>query len=349
MSPRKPHILVTGGAGYIGSVLCGELLRRGFRVTVLDTLLFGGDSLRGHTAHPNFIFHRADVRDKDAMASYFIGVDHVVHLAAIVGYPACASAGREASFNVNFEGTRNVFALAEERGVRRFVFASTYSVYGVSGDRRPVTEESPLRPQSLYAQTKIAAENFLIEQAKTSRCAPVVLRFATLFGPSPRTRFDLIINQFVLEAIRKGHLVIYQKDDNRSFVHIGDIVRAIELALEASLTIIRGQIFNAGSNDGNYSKEGLVALIRKYVPGLMVEYKNMSYPEDMRDIRVSFDRIERRLGFKAKVSVENGIREMTEAIRSGRLMDKGVAGREDISDSEKPKRGLKYKPEASSG
>ena len=330
MSPRKPHILVTGGAGYIGSVLCGELLRRGFRITVLDSLLFGGDSLRGYAAHPNFAFQRADVRDKDAMASYFMGVDGVVHLAAIVGYPACASAGREASFGVNFEGTRNVFSLAEERGVRRFVFASTYSVYGVSGDGRPVTEESPLRPQSLYAQTKIAAENFLIEQAKTSHCAPVVFRFATLFGPSPRTRFDLIINQFVLEAIRKGRLVVYQKDYNRSFVHIGDIVRAIELALEARLASIRGQIFNVGSNDGNYSKEELVALIRKYVPGLTVKYNDMSYPEDMRDIRVSFDRIERRLGFKAKVGIEDGIREMAEAIRSGSLMDNGATGRGNI-------------------
>jgi nucleoside-diphosphate-sugar epimerase len=331
MNSRKPHVLVTGGAGYIGSVLCGGLLRRGFKVTVLDTLLFGGDSLRGYTAHPDFAFQRADVRDKDAMASCFTGIDHVVHLAAIVGYPACAAAGRKDSFNVNLEGTRNVFTLAEERGVRRFVFASTYSVYGVSGDGQPVAEESPLHPQSLYAQTKIAAENYLIEQAKTSRCAPVVLRFATLFGPSLRTRFDLIINQFVLEAIRKGRLVIYQKDYNRSFVHIADIIRAIELALEAGLTIIRGQTFNVGSNNGNYSKEELVALIRKYIPGLIVEYKNLNYPEDMRDIRVSFDRIERRLGFKAKVSIEDGIREMAEAIRSGQLTDQAAASRTDLS------------------
>jgi len=331
MNSRKPHVLVTGGAGYIGSVLCGQLLGRGFKVTVLDTLLFGGDPLRGYAAHPDFAFQRADVRDKDAMASYFAGVDHVVHLAAIVGYPACAAAGREDSFNVNLEGTRNVFTLAEERGVRRFVFASTYSVYGVSCDGQPVAEESPLHPQSLYARTKIAAENYLIEQAKTSRCAPVVLRFATLFGPSLRTRFDLIINQFVLEAVRKGRLVIYQKDYSRSFVHIADIVRAIELALEAGLTIIRGQTFNVGSNNGNYSKEELVAFIRKYIPGLIVEYKNLNYPEDMRDIRVSFDRIERRLGFKAKVSIEDGIREMAEAIRSGKITDKAVANRPDLS------------------
>jgi nucleoside-diphosphate-sugar epimerase len=228
--------------------------------------------------------------------------------------------GEGPSFACNFDGTRNVFELAERNGARRFVFSSTYSNYGVAEDGRAVTEDSPLNPQSIYAETKIAAENFLIEQGVRSHCAPVVYRFATLFGPSPQTRFDLIINQFVLEAIRSKKLVIYQKDYHRSFVHVRDVVRAILLALDAPIRKIRGQVFNVGSNQGNYSKEEIARLIRKYVPGLKIEYKDLRFDGDMRDIRVSFDKIARVLGFKARIIVEEGIREMAEAIRSGLLI-----------------------------
>jgi len=314
---KKQHVLITGGAGYIGSVLCGEFLWRGFRVTVLDNLLFGGNSLLAYLNHPAFAFHKADVCDKKGLRPYFKNVDHVVHLAAIVGYPACAKAGDEAAYACNLDGTRNVFELAEEAGAKRLVFSSTYSIYGIAEYGRPVTEDSPLYPQSLYAETKIAAEKFLIEQAARSRCAPVVFRFATLFGPSPRTRFDLIINQFVLEALRAGKLVIYQKDYNRSFVHIRDVVEAVRLAFDAPLDKIRGQVFNVGSNRGNHSKDGIARLVRKYVPGLKVQYKDLHFAGDMRDIKVSFDKIERVLGFKAQISVEDGIREMAETVASG--------------------------------
>jgi len=322
---KKQHILITGGAGYIGSLLCGDLLHRGYRVTVIDNLLYGGDSLLGYLAHPRFAFHKADVCDKEGLRPHFQGADLVVHLAAIVGYPACTRAGGEASYACNLDGTRNAFELAEEAKAERFLFSSTYSNYGVAEDGRPVTEDSPLYPQSLYAETKIAAEKFLIEQAARSRCAPVVYRFATLFGPSPRTRFDLIINQFVLEALRAGKLVIYQKDYNRSFVHIRDVVEAVRLALAAPLEKIRGQVFNVGSNRGNYSKEKIARLVQRYVPGLEVEYKDLRFDGDMRDIKVSFDKIERRLGFKARISVEDGIQEMVEILRSGLLSDAGAA------------------------
>ncbi len=317
---EKQHVLITGGAGYIGSLLCGDLLWRGFRVTVLDNLLFGGNSLLAYLNHPSFTFHKADVRDKNDLRPYFLGVDHVIHLAAIVGYPACAKAGDEVSYGCNLDGTRNIFELAEECGAERFVFSSTYSNYGVAEDGRPVTEDSPLFPQSLYAETKIAAEKYLIEQAASSRCAPIVFRFATLFGPSPRTRFDLLINQFVLEALRHRKLVVYQKEYNRSFVHVRDVVEAIGLALEAPVEKVRGQVFNVGSNRGNYSKEEIARLVQKYAPGTEVEVRDLSFDGDMRDIKVSFDKIERVLGYKAKISVEDGVREMAEAIGSGLII-----------------------------
>lgn len=320
---RPPHTLITGGAGYVGSILCGDLLRRGFRVTVIDRLIFGGNSLLAYLGHPAFAFHHADVCDKKAIRPCFKGVDFVVHLAAIVGYPACAKAGEEASFACNLGGTRNVFDLAEKAGAKRFVFASTYSNYGFAPDGHPVTEESPLHPQSVYAESKIAAEKYLFGRARGSRCAPVVLRFATLFGPSPRIRFDLIINQFVREAVESRKLVVYQKEYNRSFVHIRDVVRAVGLVLEAPIAKVRGEIFNVGSNRGNYSKEEIARLVRKYVPGVEVEYKDLRYDGDMRDVRVAFGKIGRGLGFKTRIGVEEGIREMAGLLRSGFLKESG--------------------------
>jgi nucleoside-diphosphate-sugar epimerase len=319
-----PHsslpVLVTGGAGYIGSLLVGELLRLGRRVVVVDSLLFGGGSLLAYLNHPNFSFLKADVCDRAAVAPSFKGIGAVVHLAAIVGYPACSQAGPEASFACNLDGTRNVFELAQAAGARRFVFASTYSNYGVAPDGKPVTEDSPLFPQSVYAETKIAAEKYLLEQAAGSACAPVVYRFATLFGPSPRTRFDLIINQFVWEALSTGKLTVYQPHFRRSFVHVRDVVRAIILALDAPEAKVRGRVFNVGSNAGNFTKEAVVGLIRKSAPEVEVEYRDLSFEGDMRDVAVSFDRVERELGWKARTSVEEGIRELVEAVRSGLLV-----------------------------
>jgi nucleoside-diphosphate-sugar epimerase len=321
LSKNSQKILVTGGAGYIGSLLCGELLFRGYRVAVVDNLTFGGNSLLGYMAHPHFAFHKADICDRAGIEPCFAGVDHVVHLAAVVGFPACQKLGHKASFSSNLDGTKNVFELAERHGARRFVFSSTYSNYGVADDGNPVIEDSPLHPQSLYAETKIAAENYLLEQAKGSSCAPMILRLATLFGPSPRTRFDLIINQFVLEAVQKRKLIIYQKEFNRSFVHIRDISRAFRLALEAPLKSVRGQVFNVGSNSGNFTKEEIVRLVRKYVSGVEVEYKDLHFDGDMRDIKVSFDKIESVLGYRAQITVEEGIKEMAEDIQSGFLTE----------------------------
>jgi nucleoside-diphosphate-sugar epimerase len=315
------NIVVTGGAGYIGSLLCGVLLERGHSVRVVDDLLFGADAVLGYLPHPAFSLVKGNVCDPDQIRPVFRGADAVVHLAAIVGFPACQQVGEKVAWRYNLEGTKNVFGLAEEAGARRMVFSSTYSNYGIADDGKPVTEESPLNPQSLYAETKIAAETFLREQGKTARCAPVLFRFATLFGISPRTRFDLIINQFVLEAIEKRKLVIYQKNYNRSFVHIRDIARAILLGLEADERLVRGEVFNVGSDAGNYSKEQIIHLIQQYVPGVTIEYKDLTFGGDMRDIRVSFDKIGRVLGYATKHTVEDGVREVAEALQSGWIAD----------------------------
>ena len=329
------HVLITGGAGYIGSLLTGVLLQRGYHVTVVDDLLFGGESLLAYFSHPNFYFIKGDVSDPAVLSSLASNlhpstlnvqpVTSVVHLAAIVGFPACQAVGKPVAWRYNVEAVQRAFAFAEQVGAERFVFSSTYSNYGLAKDGQPVTEESPLYPQSLYAETKIAAEEWLLAQAKTSRVSPLIFRFATLFGVSPRTRFDLIVNQFVLEAMTKRELIIYQRGYSRSFVHVRDVVEGILLGLSVPQGIIRGQVYNLGSNDGNYTKDEVVALVKKHVDGLKVTYKDLSFGGDMRDITVSFAKIKRELSFEPKLTVEDGIIEVRDALQSGLIEDPGDA------------------------
>ncbi len=318
MSDR--HVLITGGAGYIGSFLTSELLRANYRVTVLDSLLFGGESLIPFLHHPNFHFIKVDVTDpraiKDSLKDNWQKPDAIVHLAAIVGFPACQAVGRQVAWRYNVEATEKAFEQAIDLGVERFVFASTYSNYGLSPDGRPVNEESSLNPQSIYAETKIAAEQFLLAQKETS-CAPLLFRFATLYGMSPRTRFDLIVNQFVLEAFTKRSLIIYQRGYSRSFVHIQDVVRGVIMGLEAEQSKIRGEVFNLGTDNGNYSKDDIVRLVLKRMPETVVEYKDITFGGDMRDITVSFAKIKRVLGFETKLDVDDGIRDLLFALKSG--------------------------------
>lgn len=317
------HVVVTGGAGYIGSLLVGELLRSGYQVTVLDKLLFGGDSLVGYLAHPLFNFIKADVWEPRALREVLktgAKPDALVHLAAIVGFPACQAVGKAVAWRYNVEATQRVFEQAEELGVERFVFSSTYSNYGQSPEGELVTEESPLNPQSLYAETKIAAEEYLLNQ-KSAACAPLIFRFATLFGISPRTRFDLIVNQFVLEAYTKRELLIYQRGYSRSFVHVRDIVAGILLGLAAPQDKIRGQIFNLGSESGNYRKDQIVEFIIKRLPEIAVRYKDLTFGGDMRDISVSFEKVRRVLGYETKLTVDDGVREVLHALQDGLIKD----------------------------
>ncbi len=320
MEKEKGHIVITGGAGYIGSLLTGELLRQGYSVTVIDALLFGGESLMGFYHHPNFHFVKADVTEEravlDALRQGWPRPKAVIHLAAIVGFPACQAVGRQVAWKYNVDATRLVFEQAVRLGAERFIFASTYSNYGVAPDGRPVTEDSPLNPQSLYAETKIAAEAYLLTQ-KEAPTAPLIFRFATLYGISPRTRFDLIVNQFVLEAFTRRRLIIYQRGYSRSFVHIYDVIRGILLGLEAEESLIRGEVYNLGTEAGNYTKDEIVQLVLKRLPETVVEYKDLSFGGDMRDITVSFEKIRRLLGFQATRTVDDGIREVLEALRDG--------------------------------
>ena len=318
MSEPK-HIVLTGGAGYIGSLLTAQLLQAGQKVTVVDNLLFGGESLLTFLSHPNFHFGKADITEhrslRDALPRNWPRPDAVIHLAGIVGFPACQAVGKQAAWKFNVEATKNVYGQAESLGVERFIFSSTYSNYGLSADGQPVTENSPLNPQSLYAETKIAAEEFLLPKGA------LIFRLATLYGVSPRTRFDLTINQFVLDAYTRRELLIYQRGYSRSFVHVLDVARGMMTALHAPQEKVAGQVYNLGTNDGNFTKDQIVALIIKRLPETVVQYKDLTFGGDMRDISASFEKVQRELGFAATLSVDDGIREVLNVLRLGLIRE----------------------------
>ena len=308
---KTNHIIITGGAGYIGSLLTSELLRLGHRVTVIDTLLFGGESLVGAMAHPNFRFVKADVTQPYALTNAMRGeeqADALVHLAGIVGFPACQAIGREAAWRYNVEAVQHVYEQAASLNCERFVFSSTYSA-----------DDS----QSLYAETKIAAEAYLLQQ---STIAPVIFRIADVYGISPRTRFDQMLNQFVLDAFTKRELIIYQRGYSRSFVHVRDVVNGLLLGLVADVNKVRGEIFNLGTPNGNLTKDEIVNLVMKRLPETHVIYKDLTFGGDMRDISVSFEKIERELGFEATLTPDDGVREVLYALKSG-LIKKPQDGR----------------------
>lgn len=312
-------VLVTGGAGYIGSLLTYNLLDGGHQVRVFDSLMYGGESLLGAYHNPSFEFIRGDIRDRLAVEKAVEGCETVVHLAAIVGYPVC-KANPDAAVAINRDATEQLVDICWNNTISRFIFASTYSNYGRSQDGEPVTETSPLFPQSLYAETKIDAEKHILSKASDAFPA-VILRFATVFGISPRTRFDLMVNQFTAEAVIKKKLVIYQPEFQRSFVHVQDVTGAIRLALKSPAEKVVGEIFNVGGDSLNYTKGELASLVQKIVGDVEVEFIEAEYDGDMRSMSVSYDKISDQLGFRTTREMDDGIAEVKNTIDQGIIAD----------------------------
>lgn len=315
------RVLVTGGAGYIGSVVSRELLARGYEVRVLDALLYGGTALLGMLGDERFSFLRCDIRSAQAVTEALEGMDAVVHLAALVGDPVC-SRKPELAKAVNLEGALQLFDLSRQRGVQRFLFASTCSNYGRMADPTTyLTEESELRPVSLYAETKVAVEQALLSAARASETPVVtVLRFATVFGLSPRMRFDLTVNEFTMELLVKRKLTIFGEQFWRPYIHVRDAAQAVCLALEAPPAQVHGQAFNAGDTSQNFQKGTLAELVRTQV-GDQCTIDRIQKAEDPRDYRVRFEKIARELGFSMTRTVEAGIREVIDAVSSGLISD----------------------------
>jgi nucleoside-diphosphate-sugar epimerase len=315
----KKNILVTGGAGYIGSILVRLLLTEGFRVRVIDRLLFGGEAIVELMNNPDFEFMKGDVRNKNDLNAALLNIDFIVHLAAIVGDPACLKEPLLAR-ETNFEATKNLYLLAQEYGVERFVFASTCSNYGKMKDPDfMVNENSELAPVSLYAETKVSVELFLLSQSKENKCKPTCLRFATAYGLSPRTRFDLTVNEFVKELSLGRELVVFGEQFWRPYCHVNDLASAILRTLTTDQDKIAFNVFNVGDTSENYTKKMIVDEILLQIPGSQIKYIQKS--EDPRDYKVSFEKIKTLLDFHIKKKVPDGILEIRKVVTSGLLVN----------------------------
>ena len=311
------RVLITGGAGYIGSSLAPLLLGAGHKVRVLDRLVYGGESLLGVWAHPDFEFVYGDVRDGDKRREAVADCDAVVHLAAIVGDPACAREP-EMARAVNLDASMELIDESRKSGVSRFIFASTCSNYGKMTDpSQLIDEESELRPVSLYAETKVAVEKFLLQSKTDETWCPTPLRFATVFGASPRMRFDLTVNEFTMEMITKKHLIVFGEQFWRPYVHVFDAARGIALVLSSPREKVAGRVFNVGSTDQNLQKQQIVELIRPMTPDAKIEFVHKV--EDPRDYRVSFSRILNELNYNTTRSVVDGIVEVAKLVRTGAI------------------------------
>jgi nucleoside-diphosphate-sugar epimerase len=311
-------VLVVGGAGYLGSVLCRMLLRRGYRVRVLDSLLYGVDPIAELEHRPGFELVMADMRHLEEVTRAMKSVDAVIHLAAIVGDEA-SRLDPEETIEANHLATRTVAEVSRYYQVNRFIFASTCSNYGASSQPdASFSENSPLNPLSLYARMKVESEQALRE-LEDGNFAPTIFRMATLFGLSPRMRFDLVVNNFVVRAMREKVITVFGGTQWRPELHVLDAAEAFVKCLEAPIERVRGEIFNVGGNALNCRIEDVAKLVAEKVPGTRMVVQGEKV--DPRSYRVSFDKAERVLGFRPRMTVRDGIREIAEAVKGGMFCD----------------------------
>ncbi|GAB5439994.1 MAG: hypothetical protein Fues2KO_03430 [Fuerstiella sp.] len=316
-SEQLESVLVVGGAGYVGSELVRQLLDSGYRVRVLDLQLFGLDPLADLLQNRRLEVQKGDFRNIEHVTRALRGMDAVVHLAAIVGDPACAI-DETTTIAVNYQAAKMMAQLSRANGISRFVFASTCSVYGAADGKGIISEGGALNPVSLYATTKIDAEQALLETADEV-FQPTLLRFGTAYGLSHRPRFDLVANLFSAKAVTDGEISVFNGHYARPFIHVRDMARACLLCLEAPLRLVGNERFNVGDESQNYTISELGQMVAEHVPGTQVH--ESCDDSDPRSYRVSFEKIRSTLGFQASIDVSEGVLEMVEAVREGRVGD----------------------------
>jgi nucleoside-diphosphate-sugar epimerase len=296
------RVLVTGGLGYLGSILCEHLLDAGFTVTALDNLLYGTgqQGLYHLCANPAFDFIKGDVRDERLMKTVLARADIVVHLAAIVGASACERDPVQAR-TVNLDAVAQLNRLRSPNQL--VIFPNTNSGYGITSGESYCTEDSPLRPISFYGRTKVEAEQIILQKPNS-----IALRLATVFGMSPRLRLDLLVNHFVYAAFKDGYLVIFEQDFKRNFIHVRDVADCM-LHCIANAGRMAGRPYNAGLDSANLSKGELAQKIKQHVPRFYIHYASIGEDPDKRNYIVSSRRL-KEAGFEAKRSLDDGIREL---------------------------------------
>ncbi len=306
MKDAGMKVVVTGGAGYVGSVLVPHLLQRGYRVHVVDNLRFGGEAMLPNFIHPAFSFRQGDVLDQVALRRDMADAGAVVHLAALVGYPACKKWPEEAR-RTNVDGAKSVLDSIPASG--RFINFSTGSNYGeVVG---VCDENTPLNPLSLYGETKTTAEQMAMSRPNT-----VALRFATAFGLSPRLRLDLMINDFCYQALVNRYLLVYERHFRRTFIHVHDMARVVPHLLE-NWDRAKDRVLNVGHESMNFTKEDITGLLSKKL-AFHLYFADVGSDEDKRDYEVSYARI-RDLGFEVAVAIDRGLDELIQGLRLVRI------------------------------
>lgn len=310
------NILVTGGAGYVGSGLLQELLLKNYKVTCVDNLKFGGESLLNIWHDKNFTFINCDINDHEKLDKILLNNNFyaVIHLAAIVGDPACKLYSGLA-VKTNWDSSKHLIDKAQSTGVSKFIFASTCSNYGKMKDPKAfVDENSKLAPVSLYAELKVKFENYLLQEMKRNdEFSPTSLRFSTVYGLSPRMRFDLTVNEFTKELSLGKELVIFGEQFWRPYCHVKDFANAFITVLKAPKNKVAYNVFNVGDTNENYTKQMIVEEIKKIIPNPKIKYiyKN----EDPRDYKVNCDKIKKELDFKISMTVPLGIKEIKNVIQ----------------------------------
>jgi nucleoside-diphosphate-sugar epimerase len=297
------RILVTGGAGYVGSTLVPMLLEQGHRVRVYDSLKFGGHGLLPCCQNRHFELIKGDVTDPDGVKKALEGVDSIVHLAAIVGYPACKKEPQVAQAT-NVEGTRNL--LNFRKADQKFVFASTGSIYGSIPDYI-CNENSPIGPITLYGETKAAAEEMVLNAGNS-----VAYRYATAFGASNRMRLDLMPNDFTYQAVKNRNLIVYEGGFKRTFVHVRDMARSIMFALDQWNTM-KDDVYNVGHESMNFTKEDVARQVLKHVD-YYLHFAEVGTDADKRNYEVSYEKI-RAKGFETTIDLDRGVAELVRACK----------------------------------
>jgi len=316
---KDNHILVIGGAGYVGSVLVRKLLMSGFRVRVLDKLIYdNGSTLYDLLEEEKFSFIHGDFGDNKLLSGALKGITDVILLAALVGDPICKKYP-ELARKTNISNPMNLIEHINGRKIRKFVFTSTCSNYGLRADDSLATEESELNPQSLYAESKVEFERFVLGALNKLDFSPVIMRLSTAFGMSARMRFDLTVSEFTRDLALGKELIVFDENTWRPYCNVSDISDAIIKVLEAPADKVSGQVFNVGSNNNNYTKKMILDIITKYIEICRIEYRKGG--SDPRNYRVSFAKISKILDFEAKFTAEDSIKQLIKAVENRLFID----------------------------
>jgi nucleoside-diphosphate-sugar epimerase len=316
---KMKHVLLIGGAGYVGTVITSHFLKKGYKISVLDNFVYNNQfSIQPYVGDPDYKFFYGDMNDNKALEQASNGVTDVIILAGLVGDPITKKYPDESKI-INEIGVQNCMNFFIGKGLDKLIFISTCSNYGLIKEGELADENFILTPLSLYAKAKVTNEQYLMQKKGSVDYTGVVLRFATAFGLSPRMRFDLSISEFVRDVYFGEELLVYDEDTWRPYCHVRDFARLLDTVINVEKDKVSFEIFNAGGDVNNFTKKMIVEEIRSHIPEGSIRYG--ANGNDPRNYRVSFSKVKTTLGFEPEFTVKDGIKELIEAFKIGLYKD----------------------------